>query len=367
MRYSFIFLLLCSTLYSFSQKIIEDGPFVKYFENGQVKTSGHYEDNKKVGDWQDFYETGELKMTYSYTDGKMDTERKSFFKSGIVKTERTLINGDKVFKKYFDTGKLHFEKKVDGGYAREYFINGNLKSEGQYVDKELSGIWKKYYETGELEWEVAYVDNYKQGRYTQFYKNQNIKVEGENKKDKIHGLEKRYDTNGKLKWEGKYSDGKLHGKWTEYSSDGSNLDDVKFKNGVLLNNSNTNLEPTLVPDGFNERIPIYPGCENVLGFKNQKKCLSKSISEHVAKSFNTEMAANLGLEGRQRVNVIFKIDKQGKVIDAKSRAPHPLLEIEAIRVVKLLPKMKPGMQLGKPVVVPYSLPIVFAVQEKRKN
>jgi len=61
----------------------------------------------------------------------------------------------------------------------------------------------------------------------------------------------------------------------------------------------------------------------------------------------------------QRISVIFKIDKNGNVIDIRARAPHPRLVKEAIRVLNMLPKMKPGIQRGKPVVVPYSLPINF--------
>ena len=47
----------------------------------------------------------------------------------------------------------------------------------------------------------------------------------------------------------------------------------------------------------------------------------------------------------------------------RSRAPHPRLEKEAARVINMLPKMKPGKQRGKPVIVPYSLPITFQVQD----
>jgi protein TonB len=47
----------------------------------------------------------------------------------------------------------------------------------------------------------------------------------------------------------------------------------------------------------------------------------------------------------------------------RARAPHPRLVKEATRVVNLLPKMKPGKQRGKAVVVPYSLPIIFQVQD----
>ena len=60
--------------------------------------------------------------------------------------------------------------------------------------------------------------------------------------------------------------------------------------------------------------------------------------------------------------MIFKIDKNGNVTGVRARAPHKSLEDEAIRVIRLLPKMKPGLQDGKPVVVPYSLPIIFSVE-----
>jgi protein TonB len=38
------------------------------------------------------------------------------------------------------------------------------------------------------------------------------------------------------------------------------------------------------------------------------------------------------------------------------------LQDEAIRVISLLPKMKPGKQQGKPVKVRYAVPIAFKVE-----
>ena len=75
-----------------------------------------------------------------------------------------------------------------------------------------------------------------------------------------------------------------------------------------------------------------------------------------------ELAAELGLEGRQRITVEFKIDKTGHITDVRARAPHPRLEKEAISVVQSLPKMIPGKQRGKPVGVLYMLPILFQVE-----
>jgi protein TonB len=117
-----------------------------------------------------------------------------------------------------------------------------------------------------------------------------------------------------------------------------------------------------VPFAVIENVPVFPGCES--GDNNAKKaCMSKKISDFVNKKFNTDLASELGLSGRQRINVIFKIDKTGNIVGIRARAPHPGLEKEATRVIGMLPKMKPGKQRGKPVTVPYSLPIVFQVQD----
>ena len=117
-----------------------------------------------------------------------------------------------------------------------------------------------------------------------------------------------------------------------------------------------------VPFAVIENVPVYPGCEK--GNNAAKKaCMSEKISKFVQKKFNTELAGELGLTGRQRINVIFKIDKNGNITGIRSRAPHPRLEKEAARVIGMLPKMKPGKQRGKAVIVPYSLPIVFQVQD----
>ena len=116
-----------------------------------------------------------------------------------------------------------------------------------------------------------------------------------------------------------------------------------------------------------ENTPIYPGCEKGNNEK-RRRCMSEKIAKFVRKKFNTKLAEGIGLSGRQRISVIFKIDKLGDVIGVRARAPHPQLEDEAIRVINLLPKMKPGMQLGKAVVVPYSLPIIFQVRsQSNKN
>ncbi len=118
-----------------------------------------------------------------------------------------------------------------------------------------------------------------------------------------------------------------------------------------------------VPFSVIEDAPVFPGCERKKSRADRKKCMSEKITKFVNKKFNTDLAADLGLSGRQKILVMFKIDKKGDIVGVRARAPHPALKKEAERVIKSLPKFQPGKQRGKAVGVPYSLPIIFQVED----
>jgi bla regulator protein BlaR1 len=122
-----------------------------------------------------------------------------------------------------------------------------------------------------------------------------------------------------------------------------------------------------VPFGVVDEVPEFPGCEVLLSKEEKKECFSKNVTMFVNKNFNTQIGKGNGLVGNQRINVIFKINNQGNVVDVNSRASHTVLEAEAIRVIKMFPKMTPGKQRGKAVNVIYSLPIVFQIAEEKKT
>ena len=111
-----------------------------------------------------------------------------------------------------------------------------------------------------------------------------------------------------------------------------------------------------------EIVPIYPGCEKKTTNNERIKCMSEKLSRLIQRKFDTDLAAELGLNGKQKIDVQFKIDKEGKITDVKARAPHPQLKKEAERLTTKIPVMKPGLQRAKPVSVIYHLPIIFQVQ-----
>lgn len=123
-----------------------------------------------------------------------------------------------------------------------------------------------------------------------------------------------------------------------------------------------------VPYAVIENPPTFEECKD-LPFTEKKKCTSNKVAMFVNKNFNTDLAIQLGLAGRQRISVGFKIGTDGKVHSVISRAPHPELEDEAKRVINMLPDFIPGEKDGKKVDVTYGLPIVFQVgsDSKKKN
>ena len=112
-----------------------------------------------------------------------------------------------------------------------------------------------------------------------------------------------------------------------------------------------------------ESVPIFPGCKKSKNIVEAKKCFSKGVQNHFASNFNTKLPNRLGLStGRKRVFIGFKINTKGKIIDIKVRAPHPKIKEEVIYVMKRLPKVKPGLQRGKPVSIKYSIPFTMIVE-----
>ena len=116
-----------------------------------------------------------------------------------------------------------------------------------------------------------------------------------------------------------------------------------------------------VPFAVIEDVPVYPGCENVE--KDQlRTCFQDKINKHILKNFRyPEIAQEMGIQGRVYVN--FVISKEGNITNIKMRGPYKNLEKEAHRIISLLPNITPGKQRGKPVNVPFSIPIVFKLQD----
>ena len=100
---------------------------------------------------------------------------------------------------------------------------------------------------------------------------------------------------------------------------------------------------------FVEQNPEFPG-----GDVELIKFLQKNIQY-------PQMERDNDIQGK--VLLRFVVREDGSVSDVTvARSVSPGLDKEAVRVVKLLPKFKPGKQQGKAVPVYFNLPVVFKLQ-----
>ncbi|MDM8234296.1 TonB family protein [Phocaeicola barnesiae] len=115
---------------------------------------------------------------------------------------------------------------------------------------------------------------------------------------------------------------------------------------------NTTSEPQNTEEVFMvvENMPEFPGGLNA--------CL-KFLADHVA---YPKEAAEKKIQGR--VIVQFVVMKDGSIVNARViRSVDPLLDAEALRVIGLMPKWKPGTQRGQAVNVKFTMPITFRLDK----
>ncbi len=107
--------------------------------------------------------------------------------------------------------------------------------------------------------------------------------------------------------------------------------------------------------------PIYSSVDEFPEFPGGTNAMMNFLSSNLK---YPESAKNNKQQGK--VFISFVVEKDGGITDVKvMRGVCEDIDAEAIRVVKSMPKWKPGKQEGKPVRVHYTLPITFKLNEEK--
>lgn len=121
------------------------------------------------------------------------------------------------------------------------------------------------------------------------------------------------------------------------------------------NNGNAgidNASSVILSEGVTILMPKFPG-----GNKTLMLYLSKNIK------YPAECEEK-NIQGR--VIVQFNVEKNGEIDNIRIvKSVHPLLDLEAVRVVKKMPRWEPGHRDGKPISVRYTLPITFRLPKDK--
>lgn len=251
----------------------------------------------------------------------------------------------------------------------DYYLNGKPKLIGTLVignfTADLEGSCIEFYPNGQKKIICSYKNGRREGDAIAYYANGKIYETGKYYQGKLvlvscnDSTGKVLAENGNGRWiqlksdyktllqEGEVVDGLEDGEWKYYPSD-----DVycicQYRRGELISGISYDKQGNKYPFTSFEMLPEFDG--GVQGFT---KFLQKNSH------YPTDAKARK-IQGR--VILTFVIEKDGSLTGIRvARSIDPLLNEEAIRILKLSPPWKPGLQNGRPVRVQYTVPINFSL------
>lgn len=182
-----------------------------YYENGDLRAEGKYENSLRTGDWVFYHANGAVESKGKYVDGLPQGQWQWYYDNG--KKRRT---------DFYRRGK-------EDGESTEWDINGEVISKGSYISGYMDGEW--FYHVGDHTEIGNYVDGQRQGDWKYKYEDGTLNFEGEFVAGLAVGKHKWYFPNGQVKMEGKYSSGVRVGTWITYNEEGIKVLEIKYKQG----------------------------------------------------------------------------------------------------------------------------------------
>lgn len=196
-----------------------------------------------------------------------------------------------------------------------------------------------------------YAQKIYEGEFVYYSKNGSVTSKVAYKDGKLNGQRKYCDSTGRLTSTEDFVDGVNHGDFIVYYENGVISRKETYEHGKLVDKA-CYLENGEKTKYFSYETPAsYPDG----GLEGLKKYLSQNIKY-------PKEAQKKGIQGK--VYIQFVVSDRGNITNIKvKKGVDPLLDEEAVRVVKSMQKWNPGTVNGKPVNSVFSLPITFRLRK----
>ena len=230
----------------------KEGYTNKYNDKGVLISSENFIADSKQGFSNYYYDTGELKNKITFVDNKEEGPGFEYDKDSII---ITLIE----YKKGYIVKQEKINRKDKQGFRqgvwKAFYENGNIKTEGRYVNDKKNGYFKEYDAIGNLKSTFKYINGELQEEaeelvaldiQTAYYSNGKIKSSGSYKNGKPEGVHQEYSSKGEIIASKVYADGYLAGEgildesavkqgiWKEYYPNGQLRSEGKYENGKRI-------------------------------------------------------------------------------------------------------------------------------------
>ena len=152
-------------LYNYSDNLIYKGFYLNGEKNGKCEIyykdviifEGEYINQRRNGKGKEYDYDGNLIFEGEYLyDYKK--KGKEFIQNKIEFDGEYFFNKKWNGKGYDENCNTIYELKNGNGHGREYYYNGNLKYEGEYLNGKRNGNGKEYFYNGNLRFEGIYLN-----------------------------------------------------------------------------------------------------------------------------------------------------------------------------------------------------------------
>lgn len=218
------------------KKGLKQGLWQEFYDNGKVKSEKYFVNDTLNGYVKEYNENGTLSSSLLYQEGSLKQpenreefpveERSEFYSDGKVKNKgyykKDVPVGIHVF--YNENGEITNAKIFDD--------NGRVMSEGLLTeDGKKEGNWKNFYEDGEVKSQGVYKNNRQTGEWKFFYKQGVSEQIGNFNNGYFDGEWKWFNKAGKLVKVEEYVKGKRDGFYYELNSTGDTIARGSFLEG----------------------------------------------------------------------------------------------------------------------------------------
>jgi uncharacterized protein len=219
-----------------------------FYSNGSLQISAMYDNGLKHGRYSEWHESGKLKKEIFYikdqvSDGiiiEFDELGQKLHelecKRGVIYSEYSFKDGRQIVYYDYSTGFKKSEgillKGIKEGYWTEWHSNGQKSFEGNYNNGLRAGKVVVFSTEGTVIWDGDYKEGKKHG--TGILKDKLITYRGEWDMDKKNGVFVEISINN-TKSEGQYVNDLKQGVWTEWFPNGKKKSEAQYTNGKIEN------------------------------------------------------------------------------------------------------------------------------------
>jgi antitoxin component YwqK of YwqJK toxin-antitoxin module len=166
-------------------KGLKQGYWEKKYENGNIRYTGRFKDNKPVGEFRRYYKSSSLQSVMVYDESGNYAKATFYYENGKIAATGKYFGTkkDNIWKYYsFYGGHLSNEESYNkgkkDGYSREYYSDSTVSQEKMWKNGVLNGPWRMWFPGEKIRLETRYVNGKLNGPFNTYYPDGSQEISG---------------------------------------------------------------------------------------------------------------------------------------------------------------------------------------------